>query len=448
MIFGLYLFVLALMLLHPIEAFAPDLAEYRPLLLLSLAVFAAAAFTGIRSGRIAAAPRHLVLFGAFVVVLGISRAVNGWTGGAIVALTDFGPTAVLFATTLLLVTTTQRLKITGALIAGCMTLLAIAGIAAVHTGFMADQLLVHEGVEIDDHFQAADSSADDDDEDEAPERTLWRVRSWGFLSDPNDFSQAMVATLPMLAALWMRRRRLRNLAYVWIPGALLIYAIYLTHSRGALLGLAAVFGFALLRRAGYFRTGIVLGAIAAGAVVVGFTGGRSISSEDESAGGRIEAWSEGIAMLRSDPVFGIGYGNFTDNFELTAHNSFVLCFAELGLVGYFAWLAMIVLSLRETRLASATGPPDADEARWSRALRISMIGFLVCAWFLSRTYQPVLFLLIALCIAISYCAHRTAAPDDAGWPAPARWPSTTVKLMLASIVLIYLIVRLQNVLLR
>jgi len=450
MIFAGYLFVLALTLLHPIEAFAPELAEYRPLLLLSLIVFTAAAFTAVRSGRIAAAPRHLVLFAAFVAVLALSRVVNGWTGGALTALTDFGPTAVLFVTTLLLLTTTQRLRATCATIAICMTLLACAGIAAVHTGFMADQLLVHEGVEVEDHLQGGPDidTGNAEEPDDGPERSLWRVRSWGFLSDPNDFSQAMVATLPMLAALWIRRRRLRNLVCIWLPGAVLLYAIYLTHSRGALLGLAAVLGFALLRSAGYFRTGLLLAAMAGAALFVGFTGGRSYSAEEESAGGRIEAWAEGIQMLRGAPLFGVGYGNFTDNFNYTAHNSFVLCFAELGLIGYFVWLSMIVLSFKETRIAAGAGPPEADEARLARALRISMVGFLVCAWFLSRTYQPVLFLMLALCIAISYCARRTAAPDEPGWPAPVRWPATTVKLMLASIVVIYIIVRLQNVLLR
>ena len=64
MIFAGYLLVLTLTLLHPIEAFAPVLAVYRPVLLLSLIVLAAAGFTAARSGRIAAAPRHLALFGA------------------------------------------------------------------------------------------------------------------------------------------------------------------------------------------------------------------------------------------------------------------------------------------------------------------------------------------------------------------------------------------------
>jgi hypothetical protein len=42
------------------------------------------------------------------------------------------------------------------------------------------------------------------------------------------------------------------------------------------------------------------------------------------------------------PVFGVSYNSFTDHHERTTHNSFVLCFAELGLLGYFTWLALVV----------------------------------------------------------------------------------------------------------
>ena len=68
------------------------------------------------------------------------------------------------------------------------------------------------------------------------------------------------------------------------------------------------------------------GFIAASAI-----GGRAISSKEQSAAERIEAWSVGLELLKWRPLFGAGYGNFTDHHHLTAHNSFVLCFAELGL---------------------------------------------------------------------------------------------------------------------
>ncbi len=47
-------------------------------------------------------------------------------------------------------------------------------------------------------------------------------------------------------------------------------------------------------------------------------------------------------MFKSAPLFGIGFNGFTDLYEITAHNSFVLCLAELGLLGSTLWLALLV----------------------------------------------------------------------------------------------------------
>jgi len=47
-------------------------------------------------------------------------------------------------------------------------------------------------------------------------------------------------------------------------------------------------------------------------------------------------------MFKSAPLFGIGFNGFTDLYEITAHNSFVLCLAELGLLGSTLWVALLV----------------------------------------------------------------------------------------------------------
>jgi hypothetical protein len=71
-----------------------------------------------------------------------------------------------------------------------------------------------------------------------------------------------------------------------------------------------------------------------------FTGGRGISAADGAD--RLEAWANGLEMFKSAPIFGIGFNSFTDLYEITAHNSFVLCLAELGLLGSTLWMALLV----------------------------------------------------------------------------------------------------------
>src|ERR1700682_4357662 len=47
-------------------------------------------------------------------------------------------------------------------------------------------------------------------------------------------------------------------------------------------------------------------------------------------------------MFKSAPLFGIGFNGFTEFLDITAHNSFVLCLAELGLLGSTLWMALLV----------------------------------------------------------------------------------------------------------
>ncbi len=448
MTFATYLLLIAVTFLHPIEAFAPELQEYRLAMVLSLVVLAFAVVETLRTGEMAARGRHLVLLGSFMGAIALSQVMTGWSGGAISALITFSASALPFIVTVLIVTNMRRLRITCGVFVLCMVILSVAGIGAYHTGFMQQSLVVADhGVGKDDNLDNVPADVIPADDDSGAR--LWRIHSMGFLSDPNDFSQALIMALPMLMAAWLRRRPFRNLVRIWVPCALLIYACYLTHSRGAILGLGVVVLFGLMRKLGRVRAGLLLGMFALVAVVVGFTGGRGFSSGEESAGGRIAAWSEGLEMLRSNPLFGVGFGNFTENFYYTAHNSFVLCFAELGLVGYFFWIGMLVLVLKQLVEAARRAPEDSEERRWAILLRLSLLGFLTCALFLSRTYQPTLYVLLALCISSWHCAEKTWIDIPEQEPSPAvNWPAATIRMVIFSIIVVYFIVRFQNAFVR
>jgi O-antigen ligase len=236
---------------------------------------------------------------------------------------------------------------------------------------------------------------------------VFRVRSLGPLSDPNDFAQAMVMALPMLVGLYRPGQLLRNLLLIGAPGGILFYAIKLTQSRGAQLGIGTALLVGSLKIFGWRKT-LIGAAVVAVLISAGSIGGnkREISGKDKSSEDRILSWSSGVDMLSSNPVFGVGYGNFEDNNpvdHLTAHNSFVLCFAELGVSGYFVWMGLVVLTLKS--VASCTRPPspqEADISQMATLLMAAMAGFFTCGWFLSRTYQSTLYFLLALCIA---CWH-------------------------------------------
>jgi O-antigen ligase len=181
------------------------------------------------------------------------------------------------------------------------------------------------------------------------------------------------------------------------------------------------------------------------AMGLGLAGGREFSTQEQSAGQRIDAWYDGLQMFRGQPLFGVGYGAFTDHHPLTAHNSFVLCFAELGLFGLLPWVALLVLAWRELSQVTQLAQPGSPQARMAEALRVALLGFLACAWFLSRTYQPLLYLLLGLCLAAAWCARAAAlaGPEHEHWPAP-RWQLAAVVAAFGSIVAVYAFIILER----
>lgn len=443
--FFLYILYVAMTFLRPVEMFAPDLAQLRPMLVLWFVALGFAVFDAVRSGRVASRPVNFVLLLALMLVIGLSQIANGWAGGATLAVYHFSTAAMLFVLTCFNLTSTRRIQVTCLTLVVCMVVVCLTSIAAYHTGFMMEELVLRQGTGND----PADLLSVEELPIPAQDTSgvyLWRIRHLGFLNDPNDLAQAIVMVLPMLWGGYRRRRFFRNLVAILAPTAIMLYTILLTHSRGALLGIAALFFFGIRRMLGTFRTVVLVGMIAVVASALSFGGDRGFSTQEQSANERVEAWYEALQMMRSNPVFGVGYGNFTDHHHLTAHNSFALCFAEIGLPGYFLWLAMLVLAYEGLRQVADLAPAGSRERKLAGILLSSLIGYLACAWFLSRTYSPNLFLLLAICASAAYCGRQAhaAAAGAIPWPPAPPWVARTLIVMFASVTAIYGIVVLER----
>jgi len=147
----------------------------------------------------------------------------------------------------------------------------------------------------------------------------------------------------------------------------------------------------------------------------------------------VDAWYSGLEMFRDHPALGVGAGNFTEYHELTAHNSFVLVLAETGFIGFVLWLAFVcygfLMMLAIVRHERAPSGDAAMEAAWTTerqialTLLLSQCGLFVAAFFLSRSYMVVLYLIAAL-VAGDYLGARRRWPElrmfrlsEGGW----RW---------------------------
>ncbi|MFM2347044.1 MAG: hypothetical protein RL654_1797 [Pseudomonadota bacterium] len=445
MSFKLFQAYILLTFFRPVELFLPELGELRPMLWLWLLAVITSVIAAAARKEAGARAVHFKLILGLWVLIGVSKLLSPWSGGTMEAISDFSTSSMLFLLAALNLTTLERLKSTMNAVVLAMLLNCVFSIQAYHTGENMDKLVLRQTAPAHDND---DPSTMPDLKTVIPARDdsgwfLWRLKSVGFLADPNDFAQVLVMTLPMLwGAGWRPDQRLNNLVRVIAPGGVMVYAIFLTQSRGALLGLASLLFFGVRKALGTTKTILLLGSMVAVQLLGNMSGGREFSGKEKSAEERIESWVIGLDLLKRNPLFGAGYGNYLEYNYLTAHNSFVLCFAELGLLGYFVWMGLIVLTYKGLNRTLEQLPAGSPAWQTASLLRSSMVGYLTCAWFLSRTYVPALFFLLALGIGAWHCAVRSMPTHQVPTPLISiDWRRDTLRLMGLTIFGVMLFVR-------
>jgi O-antigen ligase len=242
-----------------------------------------------------------------------------------------------------------------------------------------------------------------------------RITYLGFFNDPNDLGMFLVMNIPFVIYFYTKGPFLLKLIMLLILAAL-IYGIYLTGSRGTMLGAGGLIGvYILVVSAGpkLFIAAVILSPIAATVVA-------SLQSNiDASANGRLEAWYAGIQMLLSNPIFGVGRGQFFEHHGLVAHNSFIHVAGELGIPGYSLWGGALIFTVLTGYLfikASKVNEvlknknilKDQDinkqtefdnELLVNKTLFFSMIGFMITGFFISRMFTLLLFIFMGMMIA-------------------------------------------------
>jgi O-Antigen ligase len=411
--FFLLLVYLVLTFVRPGEL-VPALAEWRVMEAVSILALLGGGL-GLLTGRGPSlrAPQ-IPLFLAFFGWAAVTLVINGGGGGtAFDQLVTFAKgSGVAFILVVLNVDSVRRVRIVAATFALMALFEAGQGVLAYHTGFGAERFLIGTSLNNDPSGMREVAEAGGppgmSSRDEVP-----RILGLGFLADPNDLANMLVAILPLLTAFRRSSAPWRNLVLVWLPIAATLYCLYLTRSRGGILALAAVVALTFRARLGRVAAGVIAVLALAAVLWLGFAGGRAMTM-DESATGRIDAWSEGLQMLKSSPLWGVGFSTFSAHYVRAAHSAFVQCFAELGLTGYFLWLALLVVTVDDMRSIGRWADEDEEASqseelrevsRWGRALAVSVVGFLAGALFLSRAYDVMLYLILGLAVAVRDVAH-------------------------------------------
>ncbi|GAB3248688.1 O-antigen ligase family protein [Chitinimonas naiadis] len=262
-------------------------------------------------------------------------------------------------------------------------------------------------------------------------------RVWGpdstFIEGNNEIALALVIVIPLLRFLQM------NVSKTWVKHGLtlvmLLSAIAAlgTHSRGALLAIAAMSLVMWWRSKNKFWTGLLL--LAVGASMLAFMPEQWTArmetigeyDQDESAKGRINAWWMAW-NLASHNFFGGGFDIYTPQmFAIyapnpadihAAHSIYFQVLGEHGFVGLFLFMLMWFMVWRSAGKLQKVGK-QREETRWVADLgamcQVSLAGYAVGGAFLSLAYfdlpYNILILVVLACRWVEQERWKTDTND-------------------------------------
>jgi len=261
----------------------------------------------------------------------------------------------------------------------------------------------------------------------------WRLGHL-YYYDANDFATVSVASIPLGVYLARRTHSWRRVLSVL---ALIVLSITIVRSgsRGGFLALVSTGVFIVLsvraisfgrRLAAVAIVGVVLFVVASERywTQMGTILSKTDYNQTEETG-RLQIWQRGVGYVLTHPILGVGVDNFGAAEGMLApfagrqqygvgvkwnapHNTFLQVAAEMGLPALAFFIAMIVSAFRvlaPQRRPRGLPPPPVPPAL-KQALRGSIIGFVVGSMFLSLAYVEVLYILVALAIAVRKLERR------------------------------------------
>jgi O-antigen ligase len=269
--------------------------------------------------------------------------------------------------------------------------------------------------------------------------------------DANDVCVILVMSVPMAVFMLYSARGFARLFYLLILGGT-IFAIALTGSRGGMVGLAAVSvslflaarDVKLIHRLGLVGMFIVILILAAPPgywkqmqTILDPKDDYNITSDY----GRVEIMKRGLTYVARYPIFGVGISNFGraegsisararnappgEQIMWTApHNTSLQVAAEIGLIAFSAWMAVIIagtVGLFRTRgRLPKSWRYGSQEQRFlyqmTVYLPVAFIGFFVNSFFVSWAYLDAFYLLFVMLTGLHVATRQCLARVETGVP--------------------------------
>ena len=242
-----------------------------------------------------------------------------------------------------------------------------------------------------------------------------------FIAGNNELGLALIMTVPLLRYVQLQA------THYWIRQGLsgviglVMIAIVGTHSRGALVGLAAMSFFFLLKTRK--KVGAILVAIPLALVLLyvmpqeWFDRMHTIETyeEDGSAQGRLYAWKNAIT-LANEHLLGGGFRAVTGYGGTDSHSNYFGVLGEQGWIGLVMFLLLHLFTWQSASwiIRHSRGHPDLIWARDLAAMiQVSLIGYMSAGAFLGLQWFDLFYHLIVIIVMTKLLVKEQVEPKPA-----------------------------------
>ncbi len=240
--------------------------------------------------------------------------------------------------------------------------------------------------------------------------------------DANDIAMMFSCFLPLVFYFYTATKSIKRYFFLLLV-ILLVLGVLKTGSRGGLLSLMAgivqiLFFSRLVKRSIYKWMLVLLVCIAMLSPLAANVRERwqtvlsgedyNVANTEAPTGGRIAIWRSGLGIFAENFITGVGIGNASTAMGnkfgkfgwLTIHNAYIQVAVELGIIGLLIYLSMLKTVWTNCSIVlkmpgSIDEGESEDRRNLANALQISLVSYIVAAFFLSQAFSFVIpFLLV------------------------------------------------------
>jgi probable O-glycosylation ligase (exosortase A-associated) len=255
----------------------------------------------------------------------------------------------------------------------------------------------------------------------------------GFVGGQDDFAVVIIAAIPFAFFLYQQQKLNKSKIFYALLTILLVAAVILAFSRGGWVALIGISVLIIIFSTHKIRTAILMLIVVI--IVLNILPHEfaeefnTITPETGTAQHRFELWKAAWQMYLDHPIIGVGMNNFPglygrfymlDNPHsyrwTTAHSIYFQLIAELGSLGAIFFIFIVYWIIKDNLIINnklnAASQIFPFPTALSKALLVSIAGYLIGGAFLSTLYYPPLYIIAALTVALRNIVEKEILKED------------------------------------